>query len=101
MLGVSPTGFVCRFFGKECGLNTQWVARAEGAAPSPAGFGPRARERQTLICFSHLRWDFVFQRPQHLMTRFAKGRRVVFWEEPVSGSPDACPRLDTRTDPES
>jgi hypothetical protein len=25
----------------------------------------------TLIVFCHLRWDFVFQRPQHLMTRLA------------------------------
>ena len=37
----------------------------------------------TLICFSHLRWDFVFQRPQHLMSRFARDMNVVFWEEPV------------------
>ncbi len=29
-----------------------------------------------LICFSHLRWNFVFQRPQHLMTRIARERRV-------------------------
>ncbi len=36
-----------------------------------------------LICFSHLRWDFVFQRPQHLMTRFARERRVYFFEEPI------------------
>lgn len=35
-----------------------------------------------LICFSHLRWDFVFQRPQHLMTRFTKYLRVFFVEEP-------------------
>lgn len=35
-----------------------------------------------LICLSHLRWDFVFQRPQHLMTRFATRRRVFFIEEP-------------------
>lgn len=34
-----------------------------------------------LICFSHLRWDFVLQRPQHLMKRFAKNRRVFFFEE--------------------
>jgi UDP-galactopyranose mutase len=26
----------------------------------------------TLVCFSHLRWDFVYQRPQHLMSRFAR-----------------------------
>ena len=37
----------------------------------------------TLLCFSHLRWDFVFQRPQHLMSRFADEMTVVFWEEPV------------------
>ncbi|WP_290686579.1 MULTISPECIES: UDP-galactopyranose mutase [unclassified Haematobacter] len=36
-----------------------------------------------LICFSHLRWDFVLQRPQHLMARFAAERRVWFWEEMI------------------
>lgn len=36
-----------------------------------------------IICFSHLRWDFVFQRPHHLMSRFAKHRRVFFVEEPI------------------
>lgn len=36
-----------------------------------------------LICFSHLRWDFVYQRPQHLLSRFAKDRRVFFIEEPI------------------
>jgi UDP-galactopyranose mutase len=34
-----------------------------------------------LMCFSHLRWDFVFQRPQHLMQRFAQERQVFFFEE--------------------
>lgn len=39
-------------------------------------------ERNTpLICFSHLRWDFVLQRPQHLMGRFASERAVFFFEE--------------------
>ncbi|MDI1241008.1 MAG: glycosyltransferase family 1 protein [bacterium] len=36
-----------------------------------------------LVCFSHLRWDFVYQRPQHLMGRFGKQRRVFFIEEPI------------------
>jgi glycosyltransferase involved in cell wall biosynthesis len=36
-----------------------------------------------LICLSHLRWNFVFQRPQHLMTRFATQRRVFYFEEPL------------------
>ena len=35
-----------------------------------------------LICFSHLRWDFVFQRPQHLFTRFSKVFRTFYIEEP-------------------
>jgi UDP-galactopyranose mutase len=37
-----------------------------------------------LICFSHLRWHFVYQRPQHLMVRFAREHRVLFIEEPVA-----------------
>ncbi len=36
-----------------------------------------------LLCFSHLRWDFVFQRPQHLLTRAAETHRVFFIEEPL------------------
>jgi UDP-galactopyranose mutase len=36
-----------------------------------------------LICLSHLRWDFVYQRPQHLLSRCAKERRVYFVEEPI------------------
>jgi len=35
-----------------------------------------------LLCFSHLRWDFVYQRPNHLMARAARDRRVFFVEEP-------------------
>lgn len=36
-----------------------------------------------VICLSHLRWDFVYQRPQHLMSRFAAGGRVFYFEEPI------------------
>jgi protoporphyrinogen oxidase/glycosyltransferase involved in cell wall biosynthesis len=36
-----------------------------------------------MIVFSHLRWDFVFQRPQQLMTRMAQHFAVYFFEEPV------------------
>jgi glycosyltransferase involved in cell wall biosynthesis len=44
-----------------------------------------------ILCFSHLRWQFVFQRPQHLMTRFARIGRVFYVEEPVYDS--AVPHL--------
>lgn len=43
-----------------------------------------------LICFSHLRWNFVFQRPQHLLTRFAREMRVIYIEEPVVSDKDFC-----------
>ncbi len=36
-----------------------------------------------LVVFSHLRWDFVYQRPQHLLSRFAQRHRVLYIEEPV------------------
>ena len=36
-----------------------------------------------IVCFSHLRWNFVYQRPQHLLTRFARYHRVFFIEEPI------------------
>jgi glycosyltransferase involved in cell wall biosynthesis len=40
---------------------------------------------QDLICFSHLRWNFVYQRPQHLLNRATKNYRVWFIEEPIWG----------------
>lgn len=35
-----------------------------------------------ILVFSHLRWNFVYQRPQHLLTRFQGLSAVHFWEEP-------------------
>ena len=52
-------------------------------------------ETSDLLVFSHLRWDFVFQRPQHLLSRHAKHRRVYYFEEPVFGMTD-IPRLHLR-----
>jgi glycosyltransferase involved in cell wall biosynthesis len=36
-----------------------------------------------LVCFCHLRWGFVFQRPNHLLSRFSRHQRVFFIEEPI------------------
>jgi glycosyltransferase involved in cell wall biosynthesis len=44
---------------------------------------------KTLVVFSHLRWNFVFQRPQHLLTRLAAHYRVLFIEEPVQDDGEA------------
>ena len=48
-----------------------------------------------LIVFSHLRWNFVFQRPQHLLSRLARHYHVVFVEEPIRA--DSPARLDQST----
>ena len=61
---------------------------AEPSAPDP--------EPTTLICFSHLRWNFVFQRPQHLMSRFAREMNVIFWEEPMDIEPKETAYLQVR-----
>ena len=53
-------------------------------------------EPTTLICFSHLRWNFVFQRPQHLMSRFAREMNVIFWEEPIDIAAGETPFLQVR-----
>ncbi|MBA3320043.1 MAG: glycosyltransferase family 1 protein [Pyrinomonadaceae bacterium] len=52
---------------------------ASDVAPVAAASAP------DLVCLSHLRWDFVYQRPQHLLSRFARRGRVFFVEEPVFG----------------
>ena len=63
-------------------------SKAEHSAPDP--------QTTTLICFSHLRWNFVFQRPQHLMSRFAREMNVIFWEEPVEISAQETAYLQVR-----
>jgi len=35
-----------------------------------------------MVVFCHLRWDFVYQRPQHLISRMAKGQKILLIEEP-------------------
>ncbi|MFN4040259.1 MAG: UDP-galactopyranose mutase [Brevundimonas sp.] len=50
-----------------------------------------------LVCLSHLRWDFVFQRPQHLMSRFAATRTVVFFEEPLPAPTGEGVSLEVRS----
>lgn len=50
-----------------------------------------------LVCFSHLRWDFVFQRPQHLLNRFATHTRVFVVEEPVWDAQPGTSTLEIRS----
>lgn len=59
---------------------------------TPFAYTLAASDPPDLLCLSHLRWDFVYQRPQHLLSRCARDRRVFFCEEPIHG--DGPARLD-------
>jgi glycosyltransferase involved in cell wall biosynthesis len=59
-------------------LNSDDTGRLRTAMISKA-----AKKRALLVCFSHLRWDFVWQRPQHLLSRAAKTFDVLVIEEPA------------------
>ncbi len=51
--------------------------RSRYEAPHQEHAGP------DIVVLSHLRWDFVYQRPQHLLSRFATNQRVFYLEEPI------------------
>jgi glycosyltransferase involved in cell wall biosynthesis len=40
------------------------------------------REKYDMVVFCHLRWDFVYQRPQHIISRMAKDQKILLIEEP-------------------
>ncbi|PAQ08661.1 glycosyl transferase [Mesorhizobium temperatum] len=40
-------------------------------------------EAPTILCFSHLRWNFVHQRPQHILILASKANNIIYFEEPL------------------
>ena len=78
-LGMADGSLISEPISGASGSHTASMGTAEHTSAPP------------LICLSHLRWGFVFQRPQHLMTRFAAERAVYFFEEPVHH--DGAPHL--------
>ena len=68
-----------------------------GVSVGSAGEALRPSEHAPMIlCFSHLRWEFVFQRPQHLLMRFARKAPVIVWEEPIDAEDGASSSLHIR-----
>jgi protoporphyrinogen oxidase/glycosyltransferase involved in cell wall biosynthesis len=59
------------------------TTRFSNYIPTQAVPNPQGAAMTTIIVFSHLRWDFVYQRPQHLLSRLAENYKIVFIEEPV------------------
>jgi glycosyltransferase involved in cell wall biosynthesis len=57
--------------------------RAASTAPAAvqADSTPFTYSLPDLVCFAHLHWDFVWQRPQHLLSRFAQYGRVFYVED--------------------
>lgn len=52
---------------------------ANADVPSANG---QDRSTYDLVVFCHLRWDFVYQRPQHIISRLAKNLKILLIEEP-------------------
>lgn len=66
----------------------------DGQDLQPTAIAPRqdGSESFPIIVHCHLRWDFVWQRPQQIFSRLAQNHRVLFIEDPVIA--DGEPRLD-------
>jgi glycosyltransferase involved in cell wall biosynthesis len=70
--------------------------------------------KPVILCFSHLRWNFVYQRPQHILSLAALDHTVFFIEEPLFEQADSYlhiefgtagvlvvrPVVDSRRDPD-
>ena len=68
-----------------------WQARLPQSSPSALTFNKLINgdsPMQTLLVFSHFRWNFVFQRSQHLLSRLADQYKILFVEEPINGAHD-------------
>ena len=69
-------------------------ARLDAESGGSISVGDRKEtDRYGIVVFSHLRWGFVWQRPQQFLSRFAKKHQILFIEEPffdkpVGGEPD-------------
>lgn len=48
-------------------------------------FGAHPSAEFSFIVHSHLRWDFVWQRPQQILSRLAQNHPILFVEEPIFG----------------
>ena len=63
----------------------------DGPADEGSSAATANPHQSDLICFSHLRWHFVTQRPQHILSLASRDRRVFYWEEPIWHQPGELP----------
>jgi len=94
----------------ECRRDAVRVRVSPGDIVDTVSPGPRRRDlsrkdvdvekmtdRPVLLCFSHLRWGFVWQRPQHVLSRLAQRFDVWVIEEPEFTATDRA-QLRSTTD---
>src|SRR5512133_3132181 len=76
---------VCPFPSRAASADARWRAHTYPIRilPSPLANKPAEYADAPIIVHSHLRWDFVWQRPQQLLSRFAKRSHVLFVEDPI------------------
>lgn len=74
------------------GMSAEPDAMSAGMAASTSA---KATDRYGIVVFSHLRWGFVWQRPQQFLSRFARKHRILFVEEPFWDVPEGSePRVE-------
>jgi beta-glucosidase/6-phospho-beta-glucosidase/beta-galactosidase len=66
------------------------TGETQGASTLGLG-GDKYTDRYGIVVFSHLRWGFVWQRPQQFLSRFAKRHPILFIEEPFFDRPAGSP----------
>ncbi|KTS78027.1 glycosyl transferase [Pseudomonas oryzihabitans] len=77
------------------GPHTETIGKT--AHPVRMAERPLEPSRPLLLCLAHLRWSFVYQRPQHEMVRFADHYNVLYCEEPLDAADDKA-HLDVRVE---
>jgi beta-glucosidase/6-phospho-beta-glucosidase/beta-galactosidase/glycosyltransferase involved in cell wall biosynthesis len=97
--GKTPTADPAPGLAAESAISTSTAYAAatqelEGNGQSSNGSLPKA-SKYGIVVFSHLRWGFVWQRPQQYLSRFAKQHPVLFVEEPIFDlADDSEPKLE-------
>ena len=86
--GAAPGGSVSGVASANTATTTTKVKPSIQTPAKPAASDDKATDRYGIVVFSHLRWGFVWQRPQQFLSRFAKKHTVLFVEEPFFDRPD-------------
>jgi len=76
----------------QAGVTQSTNAPDSAASPAPVGNG-KSREDYGIIVFCHLRWGFVWQRPQQFVSRYARKHPILFIEEPMFDLTEGTERL--------